>query len=235
MKNNQFMNGNGRGVNSLLGIINRSVSDVLRARGITSTNKQRRGLASILYADVSNYTKHCEEDEEGTHDHLIKLMDLFSGEIQYFHGKLIHSEGDAVLAEFSDVESVLKCAISVQNKVPQVNALYPPERRIEFRIGVNLGEVIYDRGDIYGNAVNVAARLESLADPGGITVSDSVRVIIGNRLAAEFVSLGDQLVKNISRPIRAYHLEIKDSGIAIGDSNNVVPFPMHTDGELLPR
>jgi adenylate cyclase len=169
-------------------------------------------------------------------------MDLFAGEIRHFHGKLVHSEGDALLAEFSDVESVLKCAISVQNKVPQANALYPPERRIEFRIGVNLGEVIYDRGDIYGNAVNVAARLESLADPGGIAVSDSVRVSIGNRLAAEFVSLGDQLVKNISRPVRAYQLEINESGIAVGDSNNavgdsnnVVQFPMQTNGELLPR
>jgi len=197
------------------------MAKILYAEKFPSPKRHRRKLVSIIYADVSNYSGLTEEDEEGTHACLVKYIDLMSENIRACNGKIAHFAGDAVLAMFSDVVDVVKCAVSVQNKIREFNLAYPTERRLEFRIGINLGEAILDRGDIYGNAVNVATRLESLADPGGIVVSDAVRISIGNRLPYSYVSLGEQWVKNINAPVRAYSIDLRQNGSVVEGGSNV--------------
>lgn len=163
-----------------------------------------RKLAAIMYADVAGYSRLTGEDEEGTHRRLSTYLDSISDAIGRHAGQLVHYAGDAVLADFSTVTDALSCATSIQRELAERNRELPRERRVCFRIGVNLGEVIVDRNDIYGDGVNVAARLEALADPGGICISESVRTAVGNKLQLDYEFLGEQRVKNIARPISAY-------------------------------
>ena len=114
----------------------------------------------------------------------------------------MHYAGDAVLAKFDAVVDALSSAVSIQEELKNRNADLPDERKVQFRIGVNLGDVIEDRGDIYGDGVNVAARLESLADEGGICISESVRTAIGKKLDLTYESMGERQVKNIEEPVR---------------------------------
>ena len=168
-----------------------------------------RKLAAVLYADVAGYSRLTGEDEDSTHRHLSKYLDMISDTIGRYQGRVIHYAGDAVLADFGTVTNALECASSVQNDLSDRNRGLADERKIQFRIGINLGEVIVDRDDIYGNAVNVAARLESLADAGGICVSETVRTAIGNKLPLAYEFMGEQLVKNIRDPIRAYQVRLQ--------------------------
>ena len=170
-----------------------------------------RKLAAILYADVAGYSRLTGEDEEGTHRRLSEYLDYVSTEIKRHEGKVVHYAGDAVLADFSTVTDALTCATSVQHELTNRNQDLPDGRRVQFRIGINLGEVIVDRDDIYGDGVNVAARLEGLADAGGICVSESVRSAIGNKLAVDYEFMGEQSVKNIKDPVRAYQVRIRSS------------------------
>jgi adenylate cyclase len=165
-----------------------------------------RKLAAIFYADVADYSRLTGEDEEATHRRLSEYLDLVSNSIGHHKGKVVHYAGDAVLADFSTVTNALECASSIQGDLYSRNLEFPDDRKVQFRIGINLGEVIVDRDDIYGNGVNVAARLESLADAGGICISDAVRTAIGNKLPLEFEFMGEQAVKNIKEPIRAYQV-----------------------------
>ena len=181
----------------------RNVVDRLRA--LISINS-RRSLAAVMYADVADYSRLMQEDEQGTHDLLIRSLDFVAHCVRKEHGKIAHYAGDAVMADFRDASSALHCAVCIQQGIEQCNADLPPENCIRFRIGINLGEIIHDRGDIYGNAVNVAARLEGLAIPGGICITDAVRISVGNQPALDYVPLGDLTVKNISEPLRAYHV-----------------------------
>jgi adenylate cyclase len=167
-----------------------------------------RKLAAVLYADVAGYSRLTGEDEDATHRRLSEYLDLVSDSIGRHQGKVIHYAGDAVLADFCTVTSALECATSIQNDLSNRNQDLPDERKIQFRIGINLGEVIVDRDDIYGNDVNVAARLESLADAGGICISDAVRTAIGNKLPLAYEFMGEQSVKNIKDPIRAYQVRL---------------------------
>ena len=167
-----------------------------------------RKLAAILYADVAGYSRLTGQDEEGTHRVLRRYLDLISASIPRYEGRVVHYAGDAVLADFSTVSEALVCAAVVQRELARCNDALPEERRVEFRIGVNLGEVIVDREDIYGDGVNVAARLEALAEPGGICVSESVRGAVGGKLAFDFDFLGEQRVKNIAESVRAYRVVI---------------------------
>jgi adenylate cyclase len=167
-----------------------------------------RKLAAVLYADVVGYSRLTGEDEDSTHRRLSEYLDLVSDSIDRHQGNVIHYAGDAVLADFSTVTSALECATSIQNDLSNRNQDLPDERKIQFRIGINLGEVIVDRDDIYGNDVNVAARLESLADAGGICISDAVRTAIGNKLPLAYEFMGEQSVKNIKDPIRAYQVRL---------------------------
>jgi adenylate cyclase len=171
-----------------------------------------RKLAAILYADVAGYSRLTGEDEDATHRTLSLYLDLVSSTIESQGGQVMHFAGDAVLAKFDAVVDAMSSAVAIQDELNTRNADLPIGRRVEFRIGVNLGDVIEDRGDIYGDGVNVAARLESLSSPCGICVSESVRAAIGSNLALDFEFMGEQEVKNIAEPIRAYRV-IYGSGI----------------------
>ena len=184
--------------------------------------KSKRTLAGILYADIAHYSHLTEEDEEGTHRRLIRTMEIMTAHIRGHRGKIAHYAGDAVLAEFKDATSALHCAIDVQANISAYNANLLLDHRVEFRIGVNLGEIILEHGDIYGNAVNVAARLEKLADPGGICISDSVRLNISNCLPVSYESLGEQWVKNISFPVHSYRVKLHAGGGVIDRTTKVV-------------
>ena len=168
-----------------------------------------RKLAAILYADVADYSRLTGLDEEGTHRSLSSCLDLMTLLIERFHGNVVHFAGDAILAEFATVSNALGCAATMQQDLAVHNADLAENRRLQFRIGVNLGEVIVDRNDIYGDGVNVAARLEGLAEPGGICLSGSVFDAIGHQLPLEYSFLGERQVKNIEKPVRAYQAHLK--------------------------
>jgi adenylate cyclase len=170
-----------------------------------------RKLAAVLYADVADYSRLTGLNEEGTHQRLSAHLDLMSAEIESSGGRVVHYAGDAVLAEFPTVTSALSLAVTVQQKIASANEPVPATERVAFRIGVNLGEVIVDRNDIYGDGVNVAARLETLAEPGGICVSGTVFDAIGSKLELRFDYLGEKSVKNIRQPIRAYRIDLNAS------------------------
>jgi adenylate cyclase len=167
-----------------------------------------RRQAGILYADIANYSLLTERDEEGTHIRLVECMKIMKTHITANGGRSAHFAGDAVLAEFSNASSALQCAIDAQLALYRWNRRLPPGQKLQFRVGVNFGEVISDQGDIYGHTVNLATRLEGLAKPGGICVSDSVRMNVGATLAARLVSIGKQHVKHISKPLQAFSIEI---------------------------
>jgi adenylate cyclase len=164
-----------------------------------------RRLTAILAADVAGYSRLMGADEEGTHERLkAHLGELVNPKISEHRGRTVKNTGDGFLAEFSSVVDAARCAVDIQRGMAEREAEVPDERRIRFRIGINLGDVIVDGGDIYGDGVNVAARLEALAEPGGICISRTVRDQIRDKLAYAFEDLGEQQVKNISRPVRVY-------------------------------
>ena len=142
-------------------------------------------------------------DEEGTHERLkAHLRDLVDPKIKEHRGRVVKNTGDGLLAEFSSVVDAVRCAVEIQRGMAEREPEVPDERRISFRIGVNLGDVIVEETDIFGDGVNVAARLEGLAEPGGICVSRVVRDQIRDKLPYPFEELGEQSVKNIARPVR---------------------------------
>ena len=165
-----------------------------------------RKLTAILYADVAGYSRLTGEDEVGTHRALSAYLDIISAAIEDHAGRVVHYAGDAVLAEFASVVAALTCAVDVQKKLAVRNADVPAPRQRQFRIGVNLGEVIVDRGDIYGDGVNVAARLESLADAGGICVSKTVHDQVRDKVDVGFLDMGVQRVKNIAEPVAYFRV-----------------------------
>lgn len=167
-----------------------------------------RKLAAVFYTDLRNYAGLTEHDEEETHRHLLIFLDIMSATIITNGGKIYHYAGDAILASFPRAADALNGAIVIQSKLDKLNRTLPVAKRLEFRIGLNFGEVITDRGDAFGNAVNIAVRLEKLAEPSGICVSDSIRANVGDLLPVNYVPLGAQRVKNISRPIEAFRIDV---------------------------
>src|SRR6266513_2265548 len=175
-----------------------------------------RRLTAILAADVVGYSRLMGANETGTLAALKALQtDFIDGKIAEHQGRTVKLTGDGMLVEFTSVVNAVACAADVQRGMRDRNAGVPQERRIEFRIGINLGDVIVETEDIYGDGVNVAARLESIAKPGGIAVSGAVRDNVGNRLDLRFEDLGEQTLKNIERPVRVYSV-VLDSPSAIG-------------------
>ncbi len=171
-----------------------------------------RKLTAILCADVFGYSRLMGEDEEATLRTLSSHRKLIDSLIEQHHGRFVNSAGDSVLAEFASVVNAVQCAVGIQTTLKSENANISPERRMEFRIGVNLGDVMVDGEQIYGDGVNVAARLESLADPGGICISDTVHAQIRNKLPLSYEDLGEQRVKNIAQPVRV--LRVMPEGAA---------------------
>ncbi len=168
------------------------------------TARLERKLAAVLYADAVAYSRLTGQDEDATHHHLQSCLDIIRTSIEQHAGRLVHVAGDAVLADFGTVSNALGCACAVQEELRAYNRPLPAERRLMFRIGVNIGEVIEDRDEIYGDGVNLAARLEGIAEPGGVCISESVRTAIGNLLPLSYELLGERSFKNIARPVRAY-------------------------------
>jgi TolB-like protein/class 3 adenylate cyclase len=175
---------------------------------------ETRKLAAILAADVVGYSKLAGADEERTLARLRALRsDLMDPTIALHHGRIVKRTGDGVLIEFRSVVDAVRCAIELQNGMVERNAGLPPERRIEFRVGVHLGDVVEESdGDLMGDGVNIAARLEGIADPGGICLSEDAYRQVRDRLKEEFIDLGERDLKNVSRPVRAYAIKSFSSG-----------------------
>jgi TolB-like protein/class 3 adenylate cyclase len=166
-----------------------------------------RRLTAILAADVAGYSRLMGADEEGTHERLrAHLRELVDPEVAEHRGRIVKNTGDGFLAEFPSVVDAVRCAAEIQRGMAERNGATAPEKRIEFRIGINLGDVIAEGGDIFGDGVNIAARLEALADPGGTCVSRVVRDQVRDKIEVAFEDLGDQQVKNIARLVRAYRV-----------------------------
>jgi adenylate cyclase len=166
-----------------------------------------RRLAAILAADVAGYSRLIEADEEGTLGRLKALRaELVDPKIAEHKGRIVKTTGDGLLAEFASVVDALRCAAEMQAAMGESNAPVPSERRIAFRIGVHQGDIVVEDSDIFGDGVNVAARLEGLAEPGGICVSARVQEDAAGRLDLAFEDMGEQALKNIARPVRAYRV-----------------------------
>ena len=168
---------------------------------------QTRRLAAILAADVAGYSRLMGADEEGTLERLKALRrELLDPKIAEHKGRIVKTTGDGMLVEFASVVDAVRCAVAVQQAMPERNTGVGADNRIELRIGINLGDVIVEGDDLYGDGVNIAARIEALADAGGVFVSNTVHDHVRDRLPFVFEDLGEQQVKNIARPVRVYRV-----------------------------
>jgi class 3 adenylate cyclase len=183
---------------------------------------QTRRLAAILAADVAGYSRLMGADEEGTLERLKALRrELIDPRIAEHKGRVVKTTGDWLLVEFASVVDAVRCAVAVQQAMPERNTSVAADNRIELRIGINLGDVIVEGDDLYGDGVNIAARIEALADAGGVFVSNTVHDHVRDRLPFVFEDLGEQQVKNIARPVRVYR--IRDVSAAQGPSGPGYP------------
>src|SRR5262245_10205795 len=168
---------------------------------------QTRRLAAILAADIAGYSRLIGADEGGTLQRLRAIRDeLIDPTIATHHGRLVKTTGDGLLVEFGSVIDGLRCATEIQAGMAERNATVPPAERIEFRMGLNVGDVVVEDGDIFGDGVNVAARLEGLAEPGGICVSARVQEDAAGKVDLAFDDMGEQRLKNIARSVRIYRV-----------------------------
>jgi len=172
-----------------------------------TTTGVRRKLTAILSSDVKGYSLLMAEDEEATVRTLTAYREVMSSLIQQFRGRVVDTPGDNLLAEFASVVDAVQCAVEIQRVLKANNAELAENRRMEFRIGVNLGDVIEEGDRIYGDGVNIAARIEGLAEPGGICISGTAYEHIENKLPLRYDDLGEHTVKNIHKPIRVYRAQ----------------------------
>ena len=190
-----------------------------------ATEHVERRLTAILAADVAGYSRLTGMDEEGTHAQLTgHLRSLVDPKIAEHCGRVVKNTGDELLAEFSSVVEAVRCAVDIQRGMVERNAKVPQGKRVEFRIGINFGDIIIDRFDIFGDGVNVAARLEGFAEPGGICVSARVQEDVRGKLDVAFEDAGDQHFKNIERPVRTFRVLLNGARSA----------PCHIEGPRRP-
>ena len=184
-----------------------------------TTQEVKRKLTAILSADVKGYSRLMSEDEEGTIRTLNTYKELMANLIQQHHGRVVDAPGDNLLAEFASVVDAVRCAVEIQKELKTCNAEFPENRRMEFRIGINLGDVIEEGEQILGDGVNIAARLESLSEAGGICISGTAFDQVRNKLDLGYEYLGEQTVKNIALPVRVYKvlMEPEAAGKVIGE------------------
>jgi TolB-like protein/class 3 adenylate cyclase/Flp pilus assembly protein TadD len=174
-------------------------------------DRVQRKLAAILAADIAGYSRLMSMDEEATLRQLKShRRDLIDPKIKEHRGRIVKTTGDGMLVEFASVVDAVRCSVEIQRTMLERNSDVPAEKRIQFRIGINIGDIIIDSNDIFGDGVNVAARLESLAEPGGICVSRVVRDQVRDKLSFNFEDLGEQSVKNIARPIKTHRIRLHD-------------------------
>ena len=190
-----------------------------------------RRLAAILAADVAGYSRLMGADEEGTLERLKALRrELLDPKIAEHHGRIVKTTGDGLLVEFGSVVDALRCAVEVQREMAGRDPGVLPDNRIEFRIGINVGDVVVENGDIFGDGVNVAARLEALAEPGGICVSARVQEDAAGKLDLVFEDIGEQALKNISRPVRVFRVvtgqkPMPEPTLALPDKPSIAVLP----------
>jgi adenylate cyclase len=171
-----------------------------------------RKLAAIFSTDVAGYSRLMSEDEEATIRTLTACREVISSLIRHHRGRVVDAPGDNLLAEFASVVDAVSCAVEIQHELKGKNAELPENRRMQFRIGINLGDVIVEGERLYGDGVNIAARLESLAEPGGICISGKVFEEVESKLALTYDYLGEQTVKNIAKPVRVHRIVIDEAG-----------------------
>src|ERR1700732_2023789 len=175
--------------------------------GIAETRMERR-LSAILAADIAGYSALMGADEARTVRDLKGHQAVVLPMVGEFGGRIIDTAGDGILAEFPSVVNAVKCAVAIQSKMAERNATIEPEHRMQFRVGINIGDVVYEEARIYGDGINVAARLEGIAEAGGICISSKVYEEISGRIDLTYEDIGEQQLKNIARPVRAYHLRL---------------------------
>jgi adenylate cyclase len=197
-----------------------------------SPGRAERKLAAILAADVAGYSRLMGGDEEVTLARLkAHRRELIDPKIAEHRGRLVKTAGDSILIEFPSVVDAVRCAMDVQRGMAERNALTPNEQRMEFRVGVNLGDILIDADDIHGDGVNIAARLEGIAEPGGICISDSSYQQVRDKLAVGFEDMGEQQLKNIARPVRVYRVPLgattatERPALALPDKPSIVVLP----------
>jgi adenylate cyclase len=207
-----------------------------------ATGRVERRLAAILAADVVGYSRLIEADEEGTLARLREhRRELIDPKIIEHRGRIVKTTGDGVLVEFASVVDAMRCATEIQARIADTNAAVLADSRIDFRIGIHQGDIVVEDGDIFGDGVNVAARLEGLAEPGGICVSARVQEDVAGRLDLAFKDIGEQALKNITRPVQAYRVvsaggsapRRATSGPALRDKPSIAVLPFQNmSGDL---
>ena len=178
----------------------------MAAKSSKAKKSTQRKLTAILCADVVGYSRLMGDDEEATLESLTPYRKVFTSEIKKYRGRVVDAKGDAILAEFASVVDAVKGAVEIQRELAEKNTELSDERRMDFRIGINVGDVVVQDDVIYGDGVNIAARVETLADPGGVCVSGRVYDQVENKLPFHYEYLGEKKVKNIARPVRAYRV-----------------------------
>ena len=175
------------------------------------SERVERRLAAVLAADVAGYSRLMGRDEERTHEQLRTFRKtLVDPEIAAHRGRIVKNTGDGMLVEFASVVDAARCALDIQRAIAKTNADVSPELRIEFRIGIHVGDIIIDDNDIFGDGVNIAARLEGVAEPGGVCISDDAHRQIRGKIDVDFHDIGEQNLKNIAEPMRAWRMRLAD-------------------------
>jgi class 3 adenylate cyclase len=189
-------------------------------------SRVERRLSAILAADVAGYSRLMHSDEEATH---AKLTALLAGSVEpaiaEHGGRIVKNTGDGFLAEFPSAVEAVRAAIQFQTRIHELTLGDAEDRRIAFRVGINIGDVIVEPHDIFGDGVNIAARLESIAEPGGICISSSVYDYVRGKVGVEFADLGEQSLKNIARPVRAYAV-VRDRPSPATQAEGTRPSPL---------
>ena len=171
--------------------------------------RMERRLAAVLAADIAGYSRLMGRDEEHTLAQLKSFRKtLVDPGIAAHRGRIVKTTGDGMLVEFASAVDAARCAVEIQRAMIQRNADVPPELRIEFRIGIHVGDIIIDDNDIFGDGVNIAARLEGIAEPGGVCISDDAHRQIRGKIDIAFDDIGEQTLKNIAEPMRAWHIRL---------------------------
>ena len=185
--------------------------------GDMMSKKARRRLTTIMCADVEGYSRLMETDESGTLTTLQRHRAAMQTLIERHEGRIVNTWGDAIIAEFASVVEAVQCAIEIQQELSTHNTGLTPAQQMRFRIGINVGDVMIDDQDVYGDGVNVAARLQELAEPGGILISAPVYDHVHNKLAVRFDPLGHQHIKNIANPVMSYRVVRGDAPVHASD------------------
>ena len=213
-----------------------SISPSIRGRILSSEEHVERRLAAILAADVAGFCRLIGIDEEGTLTRLKALRrTLFDPKIVEHHGRVVKNTGDGAIAEFASVVDAMRCADEVQRGMAEQNINVPQDKRIELRIGIHVGDIIIEDNDIFGDGVNIAVRLEGIAEPGGISISDDARRQIRGKVDITFEDLGSQSLKNIAEPMRVWRvpygramatrLRVDDAALTLPDKPSIAVLP----------